>query len=73
MSKAKQDFLVECPYYREDDAQAVYCEGVEAGSRLRLGFTGRQQKRGYCDGYCRDNWKGCLIAGMLNRKYDYEP
>lgn len=73
MRNTKQDFLVQCPYYREDDAQAVYCEGVQDGSRLRLGFLGRQQKRSYCEGFCRDRWKDCMIAKMLNRKYDYEP
>lgn len=73
MCKNKEDFLVQCPYYREDEVQAVYCEGVLEGSRLRLGFTGRKQKKAYCDLHCRNHWKQCMIAGMLNRKYDYEP
>ena len=73
MCKNKQDFLVQCPYYREDDPQAVYCEGVQDNTRLRLGFTGRKQKKTYCEHYCREHWKDCMIAKMLNRKYDYEP
>ena len=73
MCKCKQDALVQCPYYREEDAQSVYCEGVQSGSRLRLGFLGRKQKKTYGDRFCRDSWKTCRIADMLNRMYDYEP
>lgn len=73
MRNTKEDCLVQCPYYRGDETQAVHCEGVQDGSRLRLGFLGRKQKRSYAECYCRDNWKVCMIAGMLNRKYDYEP
>ena len=73
MCKFKEDYLVQCPYYREDEGQAVHCEGVEAHSRLRLGFSERQRKREYMERFCREDWKGCLLTQMLNRKYGYEP
>ena len=73
MGGTRQDAMVQCPYYREEDAQSVYCEGVEDGSRLRLGFMGRKQKQAYSEGCCRSGWKHCRIAGMLNQKYDYHP
>lgn len=73
MCKYKEDALVQCPYYRDEDRQLLRCEGVEDGCGLHLGFSGRYHLRNYKDRYCRDRWTACLIAKMLNRKYDYEP
>lgn len=68
----KEDELVQCPYYKKDAQQAVHCEGVEDGCGLNLGFASRQRLREYKSQFCRHDWKNCMIAQMLNRKYDYE-
>lgn len=73
MCKCKEDYLVQCPYYKEDEGQAVHCEGVEDGSRLRLGFAARKRKQAYMEQYCRQDWKDCRVTQMLNGKYDYTP
>ena len=66
------DASVQCPYYKSDGRQAVYCEGVEEDSGLRLGFGAHLRKQQYKDSVCCDRWKTCAVAQMLNRKYDYE-
>lgn len=69
----KEDEHVRCPYYRKDGVQSVHCEGVQPGSGLHLGFASQQQYKDYKNARCRGQWHGCLIAGMLNQKYDYRP
>lgn len=73
MCKYTEDPLVQCPYYRDEVPQTLRCEGVEDSCGLHLGFSGRNQKRDYKDRFCRGGWKKCLVARMLNAKYDYEP
>lgn len=68
-----EDALAQCPYYREDGGQTVRCEGLCARSSLRLSFGNRYELRTHKEKYCHQDWKGCPIAGMLNRKYDYIP
>ena len=63
---------VACPYYKHDDPQMVYCEGVEDDTALHLAFSTRQEKKNYVSAKCCERWKSCMIAQMLNRKYDYE-
>lgn len=69
----KEDTYVQCPYYRKDGPQAVHCEGVADGVGLRLGFAGKTVMEDYKDTFCRGKWTGCMIAKMLNLKYDYAP
>lgn len=58
-----------CPFYRCEDAQAIYCEGVEPGTTLRLTFAGSAIE--YKHIYCRDihNYADCRIARMLAGKW----
>lgn len=71
---AKHSFTkdVVCPYYKYEAPQMVYCEGVEDSTALHLAFATKRGKKLYMDAKCRQCWKGCMIAQMLNRKYDYE-
>ena len=67
------DELVQCPYYRRDGVQSIHCEGVEDGCGLRLGFASKGQLLRYRRAMCRKDWKACMVAKMLNQRYDYEP
>lgn len=71
---AKHSFTkdVVCPYYKYEAPQMVYCEGVEDNTALHLAFATKRVKKSYMDAKCRQCWKGCMIAKMLNQKYDYE-
>ena len=68
----KVDTWVECPYYKYHERQVIHCEGVVDGTALHLAFSTPQQVRDYQKQFCRTCWKDCLIAGMLNRKWDYD-
>lgn len=68
----KVDAYVICPYYKYDERQVIHCEGVEDGTALHIAFSTPQQLRDYRTKYCRNCWKNCLIAGMLNRKWEYD-
>ena len=63
---------VVCPYYKHEAPQMIYCEGVDDGTVLHLAFEAKQNKLSYLESNCCGLWKGCIIAQMLNRKYDYE-
>lgn len=61
-----------CPFYRKEDHQKIYCEGVDEGTAIHLVFDSlnglREYKKQYCcAGYCR-----CLLAKTLFAKYDEE-
>ena len=69
----KEDEHVQCPYYRKDAVQSVHCEGVTDGTALHLGFATKEQLRRYKRAFCRNVWQSCMIAKMLNLKYEYDP
>lgn len=69
----KEDALVRCPYYRSVGRQSIHCEGVTENCGLRLGFATFAQRSQHRQKFCRRDWAGCPVAGMLNRLYDYEP
>ena len=73
ISKNVEDALIQCPYYKDEAGTAIRCEGVEDGTGLHLGFSSRYKRRDYKARFCRNCWKKCMIAKMLNLKYDYEP
>lgn len=63
---------VVCPYYKYEAPQMIYCEGVDENTALHLAFDAKDRMKGYIKARCCNRWKECLIAQMLNRKYDYE-
>ena len=63
---------VVCPYYKYEAPQMVYCEGVEDNTALHLAFAAKADKKMFMEQKCRCSWKECMIAQMLNRKWDYE-
>lgn len=71
---AKHGFTTDvvCPYYKYEAPQMIYCEGVDDDTALHLAFATKQGKKKYVAEKCGDCWKACMIAKMLNRKYDYD-
>ena len=68
-----EDVDVGCPYYQYETKQAVHCEGLRDGVGLRLGFISKAVMKEFKGCFCKGDWTGCMIAKMLNAKYDYEP
>lgn len=60
---------VECPFYHSEDAQKIYCEGVQPGSALHLAFGSKTDKSNYRKEKCITNHRQCIVAGMLYRKW----
>lgn len=62
-----------CPYYRCEERQVIYCEGVEPNTAIHLAFAIPPQLKDYKKAYCEKAYNYCLIADMLNRKWDDAP
>lgn len=71
--KHRQDVLVKCPYYRGEEKQMLFCEGVQEGTAIHLAFDTpsnlRDYKKRFCTSWC---YNKCLIADELNRKWGYD-
>jgi hypothetical protein len=70
--KHRADVLVKCPYYKGEEKQMLFCEGVQEGSAIHLAFDTNPNLKEYKNRFCKRCYNQCLVAGMLNRKYDYE-
>lgn len=68
MGKRPIDRAVKCPHYHSDDAQHIYCDGVNDENWVHLAFPGKRKKQEYKCIYCRENWKRCLLARMQGLK-----
>lgn len=68
----KVDPYVQCPYYKEEERQKIYCEGVVKGSSSIQTFATPQMQKDYEDQFCKGKWKECQICWALNRKYEAE-
>lgn len=70
--KHRVSCYVRCPYYRCEENQKIFCEGLQHGTSIHLVFGAHEDLRRYKDQFCKADWGGCLIAGMQNRKWEYE-
>ena len=70
--KSQCSVYVKCPYYRREEKQKIFCEGVSQGTSIHLAFGSPQQRKQYETIYCKGDWSRCLLAQMQNRKWDYE-
>lgn len=61
-------YEAQCPFYKAEDKNIIYCEGVEETSSIHNAFPGSAAK--YKQRYCCDDWQSCMIAAMLWSKYD---
>lgn len=70
--KHRQDVLIKCPYYKGEEKQKIFCEGVQDGTRLHLTFSSDPKLRDYKTRYCKGQYNDCLLAKMLNGKWGYD-
>lgn len=68
MSKHFVSFEAQCPFYKEEDKNIIYCEGVTDNSRIHNAFTCDAEQ--YKKKYCRKEWEACPISKMLWAKYE---
>ena len=73
MANKHEDHLVQCPYYKTNTSQVIYCEGLEDGMVLHLAFATHAQLIDYKGRFCRRNcYKQCPLAKILNQKWGYD-
>lgn len=51
-----------CPYYREQEAQKIICEGFEHSSAIHATFATPSQREDYQKKYCFTHWNRCGIT-----------
>ena len=59
-----------CPFYRHENRQVIFCEGVEEGIVLHLAFANPSECLEYKKRYCRWNHTQCYVSKMLIIKYN---
>ena len=73
MSNKQEDHLVQCPYYKTNTSQVIYCEGLEDGMAVHMAFATHAQLINYKGRFCRrDNWSKCPLASEQNKRWGYE-
>lgn len=70
--KHKEDVLVKCPYYKGEEKQMIFCEGVQEGTAVHLAFDTNPNLKDYKNRFCKRCYKECLLAEMQNRKWGYD-
>ena len=68
MGRHTVSYEAQCPFYRAEDRNMIYCEGVEKNSSIHNAFAG--SAAAYKARCCCADWESCLIAKMLWSKYD---
>lgn len=63
-----------CPFYCSEDAQKIYCEGLQENTSIHLAFQSAADKKDYKKAFCcsMKNYDNCRIADMLNLKHSME-
>ena len=70
--KHKEDWMVQCPYYKFEEKQMIFCEGVQEGTAIHLAFDTPSNRKDYKNHFCRGCYNKCLIADLHNRKWGYD-
>ena len=63
------DVLVKCPYYKGEEKQKIFCEGVQEGSTIHMAFDTTDNLKDYKLHACKKHYNRCLVAKMLNGKW----
>lgn len=59
-----------CPFYHNEDALVIYCEGVTDDTVIHLAFSKKEDKQEYKKALCcTPHYEKCLLANMLDSKY----
>jgi hypothetical protein len=71
MQRYESKYVV-CPFYHNEEALVLYCEGVIKDSTLLNAFRRSADKREYKGCYCTsmEGHKKCPYAEILYKKYE---
>lgn len=64
--------FVQCPYYHNNDANKIVCEGLGEGNTIQLVYESQVKRKQYMKEVCNDIFacRDCLIHMMLDQKYE---
>ena len=61
-----------CPYYKDEEKQKVYCEGLCEQSSIHLAFASPPQRREFERSHCKSwEYEKCPLAQMHKQRYDH--
>lgn len=66
MIYGSQDVI--CPFYKDETANTIRCEGVISDACVN-NFINKSEKKGHREIYCCDDYEKCPLAEALNMKY----
>ncbi len=73
MAKHNASPVAICPFYKDEDRQKVYCEGIEGSSSTLVTFAVPDARKEFCTTHCRSwGWEECPVAKMLWAQYEDE-
>ena len=72
VAKHKTSISVICPFYKCEERQVIYCEGLSDGTAIHLAFAYPPKLKEYKASYCEDCFDECRIAKMLTQKWEEE-
>jgi hypothetical protein len=70
MATTYADVEVVCPFFREQAAVTVTCEGPTDNTKVKLLFYSKNQKDIYMQLRCCGAYHGCRLAKMAEGKYE---
>ena len=69
-TKRRDSKFARCPFFRGEDPQKIYCEGVQKGTAIHLAFASRTEKKQYGERYCNKCFTACRVFRMNDSLYD---
>lgn len=67
--KHTQNKRVVCPFYRFEQRQVIYCQGVAPGQGFHLACADPAMALEHKKRCCRDDYRACALARMLEAHY----
>ena len=59
-----------CPFYKKEDRQTIFCDGVTDNSSVHLAFGNASDCKEHKIAYCRSDFHLCPVCKMLEGMYD---
>ena len=59
-----------CPFYKHENRNVIYCEGIKDGTVIHLAFANPSECLTHKKQFCRCNHTQCLISVLLISKYN---
>lgn len=59
-----------CPFYKKEDSQTIFCDGVLENSSVHLAFGYHADCKAHKETKCRRDYNKCPVYKMLEEMYD---